>query len=92
MHRRYDIGNPHRQHKAEKAVMTADPIKATIEGWERTGGLGVVYELADGTKIAREIGSEDWPILERLKYASRLFFARPELGERYRQKRETETS
>jgi hypothetical protein len=89
MPRRYDIGNPHRQHKAE---MTADPIKATIVDWERTGGLGVVYELADGTKIAREIGSEDWPILERLKYASRVLFARPELEERYRQKRETETS
>ena len=65
--------------------MTEHPIKATIVGWESTGGLGVVYDLTDGTKIAREIGREDWPILVRLKYASRLTFARPEIEERYRQ-------
>jgi hypothetical protein len=64
--------------------MTEDPISAKVIRWQQTGGLGVAYTFASGSRGEHEIGPQDWLVLERLDYAGRLSFATDTIGRIYR--------
>ena len=55
--------------------MTGDPTSAAVILWHHTGGLGVTYTFADGSRAEHEVELQDLLVLERLHYAGRLSFA-----------------
>ena len=65
-------------------AMTGDPISAAVTRWQQTGGLGVAYTFANGSRTEHEVGQQDWLILERLDYAGRLSFATDTIRRIYR--------
>jgi hypothetical protein len=59
-------------------VVITDAVSARIIRWEGNR-VGVSYTYADGAREAHAVGTDDWPVIKRLKAAGKLSYVDDEV-------------